>query len=497
MKSANIMIRLLAGMLAAMTVFSVVACGKTDEPSETTTAPVGEVTTDAATEVTTATPVETAPTHDANGYLLDDIPEQNHGGQKVTVLVYKEGTSQILPDEDNALNLVHNTVYMRTVSVEERLGIEFDPIYCDGGWTYQTEFISKATLAGENYDLIASYSLWPQVLAVQGHLYNLKNQIYPNLDQPWWCRSVKEWEQHGSLFFVASNSSVRFISEAEAIFANMPMLNNYGAEDPTMLVLEGKWTLDKLHEMSSLMHTDVNSDGINIPYGLTIEDQSRLDMFYYGACLNATRTGDDGLAFVCMDDEQEKMVNLVDKVIALFHRNEAAIATGLGPMQRAQTAFMACCLTQVTKMDDTTIYTALPVPKYDEEQSEYRTVNTNGFDVWCIPLVAKNPELSATVMEAIASEDYRTVAPFYYDQYLKLRYSNNDIGVEIYDIIRNSVFIDFGRISAVNLGILETVFRNAVQSGTNKVASSLKAESRIWDRKLNTILDAYAERQGQ
>jgi hypothetical protein len=104
---------------------------------------------------------------------------------------------------------------------------------------------------------------------------------------------------------------------------------------------------------------------------------------------------------------------------------------------------------------------------------------------------------AATVMEAIASEDYRTVAPFYYDQYLKLRYSNNDIGVEIYDIIRNSVFIDFGRISAVNLGILETVFRNAVQSGTNKVASSLKAESRIWDRKLNTILDAYAERQGQ
>ena len=47
------------------------------------------------------------------------------------------------------------------------------------------------------------------------------------------------------------------------------------------------------------------------------------------------------------------------------------------------------------------------------------------------------------------------------------------------------------------MGILETVFRNAVQSGTNKVASSLKAESRIWDKKLEMILDAYADRQGQ
>ena len=221
----NCMMRLLALLLACMTVLSVVACGKTGTPEVTTTAAV-ENTTSANGDVTTTTAPaeETKPTHDENGYLLDDIPEQNHGGQTVTVLVYKEGRSQILPDVDNPENLVHNTVYIRNVAVEERLGIKFEPIYCDGGWTYQNEFISKATLAGENYDLIASYSLWPQVLAVQGHLYNLKNQIYPNLDMPWWCQSVQEWEQHGSLFFTTSNSSVRFISEAEAIFANMPML---------------------------------------------------------------------------------------------------------------------------------------------------------------------------------------------------------------------------------------------------------------------------------
>ena len=488
-------LRLLALMLACLTVLSVTACGGAKGQTADTTAPAGDTT--AAPDVTTA-PAETeAPTHDANGYLLDDIPEQDNGDKTVTVLVYQEVKGSVLPDEDNAANLVEHTVYMRNIAVEERLGIKFEPIYCKAAWSEKETFMAKATLAGENYDLIATYSLWPQVLAVQGYLYNLKNQPYPNLDQPWWCQSVKEWEQHGSLFFVTSNCSVRFINQAEAIFANTTMLNNYGAEDPTMLVMEGKWTLDKLYEMSALMHTDTKADGVNVPYGLIVEDTSRLDMFYYGADLRSTRVDESGLAYVCIDDEQEKMANLVDKMIQLFHRNEAAIATGLGPMQRAQTAFMACCLTQVTKMDDTTIYTALPVPKYDEDQKEYRTVNTNGFDVWCIPLVAKDPELSATVMEAIASEDYRSVTPFYYEQYLKLRYSNNDIGVEIYDIIRNSVYIDFGRISAVNLGILETVFRNAVQSGTNKVASSLKAESRIWDKKLDTILKAYQEHQGQ
>ena len=494
----NLFARPLAALLAALMLLTAISCGKTEVPAETTVTTAAPVDgTTAATEATTTAPVETAPTHDANGYLLDNIPEQDNGGKTVTVLVYQEVKNSVLPAEDNAGNLVDHTVYMRNLAVEDRLGIRFDPIYCKSAWAEKETFLAKATLAGENYDLIATYSLWPQVLAVQGYLYNLKNQEYPQLDQPWWCQSVKEWEQHGSLFFVTSNCSVRFINQAEAIFANTTMLNNYGAEDPTMLVIEGKWTLDKLYEMSSLLHTDVNSDGVNIPYGLAIDDQSRLDMFYYGADLRSTRVGDNGLNYVCIADEQEKMANLIDKMIAMFHRNEAAIGTGAKPMQNGMTAFLAGYISQLTTLEDPSTYTALPTPKYDENQAEYKTVNTNGFDVWCIPLVAKDPALSATIMEAVASEDYRSVAPFYYDQYLKLRYSNNDIGVEIYDIIRNSVTVDFGRISAVNLGVTETPFRNTVQNGNNTVASLLRAEAKIWDKKMDTILKAYEERQGQ
>ena len=488
------MTRLLTLMLAILTVLSVAACGKGAEPSATTAT---EATTSASTEVTAAPVEETQPTHDANGYLLDNIPEQNHNGKTVTVLVYQEVKNSVLPEEDNAGNLVDHTVYMRNIAVEERLGIEFDPIYCKSAWSEKETFLAKATLAGENYDVIATYSLWPQVLAVQGYLYNLKNQEYPQLDQPWWCQSVKEWEQHGSLFFVTSNCSVRFINQAEAIFANTTMLNNYGAEDPTMLVIEGKWTLDKLYEMSALVHTDVNADGVNVPYGLVIDDQSRLDMFYYGSNLRSTRLGDDGLNFVCVDDEQEKLTSLVDKMIALFHRNEAAIGTGAKPMQNGMTAFLAGYISQLTTLEDPSTYTALPTPKYDENQTEYKSVNTNGFDVWCIPLVAKDPALSATVIEAVASEDYRSVCPFYYEQFLKLRYSNNDIGVEIYDIIRNSVTVDFGRISAVNLGITETPFRNTVKNGSNTITSLLRAESKIWDKKMQTILQAYEDLKGQ
>lgn len=490
--------RLMALLLAVMMLATVVACGKADDDAtDTTTTPAPDGSDTTATTPADTTPAETEPTHDANGYLLDDIPEQNHNGQTVTVLVYEEVKNSILPEEDNPENFVTNSVYTRTMAVEERLGITFEPIYCKAAWSEKETFMAKATLAGENYDLIASYSLWPQVLAVQGYLYNLKELDQPNLDQPWWCENVKEWEQNGALYFATSNCSVRFVNQAEAVFANTTLLNNYGAEDPAMLVLEGKWTLDKLYEMSALFHTDVNSDGVTVPYGLCVDDTSRLDMFYYGSGLRSTRNDENGEAYVCIADEQEKMATLVDKMIQLFHRNEAAVSTGTTPLKNGQVAFFAGYISQLTGLDDPSTYTALPTPKYDEAQEKYMSVNTNGFDVWCIPLAAKNPELSGVVMEAIASEDYRTVCPWYYEEYLKLRYSNNDIGVQIYDIIRESVTVDFGRISAVNLGVTEGPFRNAVKSGTNTIASQIRAQTKVWDKQMQTILDAYEKLQNQ
>ncbi len=477
--------RVISLMLAAISLISIASCAEIGDTSETTE----DVNTTSPAAETTIAP-ETDPTHDKNGYLLDDIPEQDHGDETVTVLVYKQAQAHILPEEEG-VDTIQMEVYMRSAAVEERLGIKFDPIGENAAWADQTTFIAKATMAGENYDLIASYSLWPQVLAVQGHLYDLNQCVYPNLDMPWWCESVKEWEQNGKLYFATSNSSVKFISEAEAVFANIKMLENYGAKDPTELVLDGTWTLEKLYEMSALLHTDSPSDGSNIPYGIVVDDQSRLDMFFYGSGMQSVRINEQGVAYVSIDGEKEKLSSFVDTMIEMLHRNEALIdKNSVKTMLDSQTAFMCCCLTHVTKMKDT-VYTALPAPKYDAQQEDYRSVNTNGFDVWCIPNVARNPELSATVMEAIASEDYRKVAPYYYDQYLKYRYSSNEVGSRIYDIIRNSVYIDFGRISAVNLGVTESIFRDPIKNGKNNVSSLVKINANIWNKKLEQILQAY------
>ncbi len=480
------LIRMLALSIACISLISIAACAVTEDPENTVE---GADTSSPNAETTLP---ETDPTHDKNGYLLDDIPEQNHGDQTVTVLVYKQAQKYILPEEEGA-EPVQMEVYMRSAAVEERLGIKFESIGENAAWADQTTFIAKATMAGENYDLIASYSLWPQVLAVQGHLYDLNQCTYPNFDMPWWCESVKEWEQKGKLYFVTSNSSVRFIGEAEAVFANIKMLDNYGAQDPTELVLDGTWTLEKLYEMSALFHADTPSDGSTRPYGIVVDDQSRLDMFFYGSGMQTVRINEQGDAYISLNDEKEKLSSFVDTMIEIFHRNEALIASdSVKTMLDSQTAFMCCCLTHVTKMDDA-VYTALPVPKYDLEQENYRSVNTNGFDVWCVPNAASDPELSATVLEAIASEDYRRVAPYYYDQYLKYRYSSNEVGSRIYDIIRNSVYIDFGRISAVNLGVTESIFRNPIKSGTNNVSSTVKVNASVWNKQLEKILQAYGD----
>ena len=64
-----------------------------------------------------------------------------------------------------------------------------------------------------------------------------------------------------------------------------------------------------------------------------------------------------------------------------------------------------------------------------------------------MPTTTANKVLSGIVLEANASSEYRVIAPFYYEQYLKDRYSNGADGRKCFDILRDSVVYDLGRIT--------------------------------------------------
>ena len=162
--------------------------------------------------------------------------------------------------------------------------------------------------------------------------------------------------------------------------------------------------------------------------------------------------------------------------------------------------FFVASMDRVVVLSDNKDYSVIPAPMYDEEQGQYYVMQNNNFDVWCIPTQAQDKEASGVVIEAFASSDYRTLAPYYYDQNLKYRYSSSSVGVEVFELIRQSVKCDFGRITAASFGILEQAFRDCFWDNSakkvafkNQYTTKLAGNSTTYSITLSDMLKEYAK----
>ena len=484
--------------------FALVACKKGgDNGAETSAAPQEEISTGGG-NAPAGEGAETTWETDENGYVKDNIPDVDLGGRRISILAWANAKNWSIPDNGEGNDAIKNEVYLRTLDLKERLNITLEPVYA-GSSAQNKELYEKATLAGEaEYDLIESFSLYPSMIAQQGMLLNLYNYTFPQFEMPWWPESLDNWSQYNCLFFAADNSSIAVIHSIETMYVNLSMLADYGINDLLTTVIDGDWTLDKLYAYTG--HFSGSSQIENEDertYGLVVDDFSRMDAFYYSAGFNSTRNDKSGkaeLAYASVTDEA-LISDWVDKMITIMQRPEATIAKNTKEaMYKKQTAFMVCAMGDIVNMEADLSYAAIPVPKLDEDQEEYKAINNNGYDVWAIPMYAKDPETSGIVLEAFASSDYRVLAPFFYEKYLKGRYAVSWQGAEIYDMIRESIIYDFGRVSAFSLSVPEGLFRSCFWDGTeevnvNKFSTNLanKNGNRQLEVQLRELVDVYRE----
>ena len=490
--------------LALVMLLGTFAACKNDKPaptpgnstaSSTNGEPSGEPGTD------TEPAVET----DENGYVKDNIPaDVDYHDKELNVLWWKLSADRTVPDGDvsNSKDEVLKKSYYQMVELESRLNINLNVIREEGGWGAGATFMAKARNAGENgYDLICSYSLWPSALASEDLLVDLKKLSNPDLDKPWWPESTEEWSQYGKLFFVSSNSSLTALQSMEVMFCNSKMFTDRSLEDPIDLALEGKWTVDRMLELVKEFEGDLAEDDPSHVYGLTIDDFSRLDALVYGAGFTTTRNNSDGVAEMSFTNpsESQRLSDFIDKLIPVFKTSAVGIASNnTNWMREHKTALMVASFEELSKMSDND-YAPLPSPKLDESQEKYAVIQNNGYDVWCVPASAQDPEISAVVIEAIASADYRGIAPFYFEKYMKLRYSADAKAGAMFELVRSSVTYNLGRMMVDTEGKFHDLgirFRgcfwdNGVKTPNNKILDGINRKGDLWKARLTELLQTY------
>ncbi|MBO7176284.1 MAG: hypothetical protein J6W14_02815, partial [Clostridia bacterium] len=154
-----------------------------------------------------------------------------------------------------------------------------------------------------------------------------------------------------------------------------------------------------------------------------------------------------------------------------------------------------------TFADTTVTYGVLPVPKYEEAQENYYTCMAFPFSIYSvsIALSEEKANMAGAVLECMASESYRQVTPAVFETAMKLKYSAGEDDSRMYDLVRDTIQFDLGRIFTTPLrNISYSPFRNACNNGNTHSVSIIKAEAKVMQKALDQIvtsLDKIAEGQ--
>lgn len=443
----------LLALLCCMTAF--VSCGEAPGPVDPT--PDASTTGDGSAS---------DDLYDENGYEKDTI-NRKLTGKTLHLLIDSSSEGDVWPSAStNGVNALYDMSFIRKQALLERLDCDVKVTVANGEYSGMTQYLQVAEQAGTyEFDLMCAFSLTPAVLAQRGLLVNVLNLQYPELEKPWWPEMLESWKHGDSLYFLANNSSFRVIYAMETVLANRQMIRDNELDSLEQIVIDGDWTLEVMQTYAAMV-----SDVSNGTYGLVVDDHSRMDLFLYGAGNYMTAKDEDGITKLTMFDQasKEKVTGLISTLSNIFGTTGTVLANGgdLSILKTNAAMFYGCgsLYTFVSQCDVDTAYMPLPAPKASTDQDRYYVVPNNSYDTWCIPISAADPEDSGLFLEALASSDYREFAPYLFDAKLKLHYSSDVLGSKIFDIIRRSVYVDFGRVYAESLTVMESSFRDCFWS---------------------------------
>jgi len=431
--------------LCVVLLLPLVSCGKKQKPVETQSSSQTD-------------PVDTVSTTDANGYLLDDLPEKmNFGLEDIKTLAWLTGKDDFETDDYASGDLVQQAVYRRNNNVMDRLNItmsfEYTTHNTDGEYVKKVATNSMSGL--KEYDLFGGYTRDIASCVMQGYVQDVGGLRYVNLEKPWWPSSLKDKSViHGKIFFVSGDIAPTTITALGVVFFNKSIIQDYGLDDPYDLVESGEWTLDKMIELSKAVYVD---DGANVgekddtdTFGY-MSNALQSQQLYWGGGMQWIVVNENGEYELSKDFVGEKMETYLSKLNDLLHVSNSGRLSSSGVKQfgAGKVLFITNALSYARSnfsQNAQLIYGIVPSPKWNAEQKSYYAAVGNASTLYSVPSDVSNVDASDATLEAMASDSYRTVSPILCEVAYGVRYAPDSTFGKIFDMIRRSVVYEPGRI---------------------------------------------------
>ena len=470
--------------------------------------PQGDTETSGDGDTSTATPETTSE------FVNDDLSDDLKINDTVTFLYWKdvERPEFFVEESEDDGNIVNTRISERNKIVESRLGVTLEWDGVAGNYGNQKGFVEAANnsvVAGGGYDIFAGYSMTGATLAMNGLVQNLLDLKYINFSKPWWPDSlVNTATIGGKLYFTSGDISANMLYMMYATFFNKDIFieqhPDMTVSDMYKLVTDGRWTIDKMIELCDGVYRDENANGVvdyEDLYGFETIDL-HFDAFYIGSDLKLLDKDETGALVMSPDFTSEKTHALLEKITNFFYDSGFAFTKGTTSKYSSAQSFKSArvlytvdrvYIASGTLKDVDFKYGILPVPKYDEEQSEYRTCMAFPFTLYSVSVKAKDADAAAAVLECLGSESYRRITPALFEQSMKVRYSESPDDSAMYDLVKKSVAMDLARIFTTPLNNNSYApFRNAVKNDTaagwSRSTTQLKNVINVYIKNINSAM---------
>lgn len=398
---------------------------------------------------------ETAAVDTDDTYVAPDV---DYNGMDFNVMRWTWDEDWVLSTTEESSPIEQQTYY-HLMTVERELNLKFKiAIEQRGEYGHHGSFVSKVlTLTGQdNIDLICQYSLAAALGAQQGLYANLLDLKHIKWDGYYWSDSLYEYNAvNGKMYYCTGDLTGTSIKNMFVMLYNYDMANNHQMGNLYELVDEGKWTIDKLKELSKNIYIDENDNGksdVGDTFGLVIGDYRTIDAFQAGANLISIVKDENNKLIINEQMSGEYGVSVVDKLKDMAYNTGGAYCnTKLNEeygdaLQKGKAVFtVSMCDSIIDTVSHSDInYGILPMPKYNEDQQNYHTCLNMTYNMYSVPNVARDMDMSGAVLESLSHSGNRNLIPVIYEA-LQYKYSQRTEDTRMLEIIRKGIIYDPGR----------------------------------------------------
>lgn len=428
--------KLTALTLALLLASGTAACGSAEQQPD--------VTDTTAADTTTAEPEYELPTGD-------------FGGKEFNIMLWEHS---LIPVTEETGDVVDDALYKRNRTIEEMYNIMFNFNVVEQGKNSTGNFgqwfntLNASILAGDDaIQLAGGYTYQLTSYTFEGGFANVLDLPHISYDKEWWPQQLmKAGNLGGSMNVLIGNLDPDFYGRIYAMFFNKKIAAEYKLPDFYELVKDGKWTLDKMMEITSNVSADLDGDAAMTDkdqYGAALCWNMGTDAFLNACDIPIIETGKDG---------NPSLLGLTDKYVELYEFLKTFYQDSGNALQAANEITNLIfeegrallggfpLMNALTYRDMETDFGIIPYPKWDKAQESYYSFCNMGDATGYVVPVTADPEMIGCVLEAMAYYGYQDILPEYYEKALKGKGARDDESAEMLDIIYNSVGFEFTQI---------------------------------------------------